>query len=363
MKVAIVYDRVNKWGGAERVLLYLHEMFPGAPLYTSVYNPETAKWAKVFPKVYTSFLQNIPFAASHHEWFAFLMPLAFEGFNFSEYDLVISVTSEFAKNLVTKPGTKHICYCLTPTRYLWSGYGEYFRNRYFRFLASQVVGYLRKVDKIAASRPDEIIAISSEVQKRIRKYYGLDSQIIFPPAAPVELADARHGASRNSFLLDAPYFLVVSRLVPYKKVDLAIEAFNKNGLPLVVVGTGAEEKKLKSIAKDNIKFAGFVSEKKLGNYYKNCKALIFPQKEDFGLVAVEALIFGKPVIAYKAGGALDMVVDGKNGIFFDKQNVKSLNKAVERFAKKKWNSDIIVSTSHKFSSERFKEEFLNLVKL
>ena len=179
-KVALVYDRVNKWGGAERVLLTLHEMFPEAPLYTSVYNPETAKWAEVFPKVYTSFLQNIPFAKTHHEWFALLMPLAFEQFNFSQYDLVISVTSEFAKNIITSVNTKYICYCLTPTRYLWSGYDVYFRNRYFKSIATPIINYLKKIDKLGAERPDVMVAISTEVQRRVKKYYGREAKIIFP---------------------------------------------------------------------------------------------------------------------------------------------------------------------------------------
>lgn len=368
MKVAIVYDRVNKWGGAERVLLTLHEMFPEAPLYTSVYNPETARWAKVFPKIYTSFLQKIPFIRNHHEWAAFLMPLAFEQFDFREYDLVISVTSEFAKNIITGPGTKHICYCLTPTRYLWSGYDEYFRNKYIKFLVKPVVNYLRKIDKNAAQRPDEIVAISTEVRKRIKKYYRKSVKVIFPP---VEISRSHRedsllrgpqGAASRSHSLDVNFFLVVSRLVPYKKVDLAVRAFNENGLPLVVVGTGSEERRLRKIAKKNIRLVGYVSEKELVEYYKNCKALVFPQREDFGLVAVEALSFGKPVIAYKAGGALDIVEDGQNGLFFEKQTVRSLNEVIRQFAKMKWKRDIIVFTARRFSKERFKKGWLKATK-
>lgn len=358
-KVAIVYDRVNKWGGAERVLLTLHEMFPEAPLYTSVYNPVTAKWAKVFPKVYTSFLQRVPFASTHHEWFAWLMPLAFESFDFRQYDLVISVTSEFAKSIITLPKTRHICYCLTPTRYLWSGYDEYFKMSWLRFIAGPIISYLRKIDKIAAQRPDEMIAISTEVQKRIKKYYKRDSEIIFPPT---RLTTNRLQTTVDRRLKTVDYFLLVSRLVYYKKVDLAVRAFNKNGLPLVIVGTGSEERKLKALARPNIKFVGFVAERELPEYYKNCMALIFPQEEDFGLVAVEALSFGKPVVAFKAGGALDIVQDGKNGLFFDKQTVESLNNAVKRFAKVKWNNDIIVFTASKFSRARFKKEWLRLTK-
>ena len=165
MKVALVYDRINKWGGAERVLLALNKFFPGAPLYTSVYNPISAPWAKIFD-IKVSFLQNFPFAQIHHEVYAPLMPMAFESFSFDEYDLVISLTSESAKGIITKPHTKHICICLTPTRYLWSGYNEYFTNHLIRFLSVPITNYLRFWDKVASSRPDSFVAISKEVQKR-----------------------------------------------------------------------------------------------------------------------------------------------------------------------------------------------------
>jgi len=184
MKVALVYDRLNKWGGAERVLLTLHKMFPEAPLYTSVYDKKKTPWALRFnsgqAKIKTSFLQRFPFA-THHELFAILMPIAFESFTFDEFDLVISVTSEAAKGIITKPHTKHICYCLTPTRYLWSGYEDYFKNDLLRFFSRPAVVYLRFWDKIAAQRPDKFIAISKEVQGRIKKYYGRESEVVYPP--------------------------------------------------------------------------------------------------------------------------------------------------------------------------------------
>ncbi|MCX6706351.1 MAG: glycosyltransferase family 4 protein, partial [Candidatus Woesebacteria bacterium] len=209
MKIALVYDRVNKWGGAERVLLTLHEMFPDAPLYTSVYDEASTSWAKVFPKIYTSFLQRIPFAKSNHELFGWLMPLAFETFNFDMYDLVISITSEAAKGIITKPKTKHICYCLTPTRYLWSHYDLYFKNKLFRFISKPFINYLRNWDKVAAQRPDQIIAISTEVKNRIKKYYNRDAEVIFPP---VSLHHKKYLSKNHA------YYLIVSRLVPYKRV-------------------------------------------------------------------------------------------------------------------------------------------------
>src|SRR3989344_3126516 len=181
MKTAIVYDRVNKWGGAERVLLTLHELFPDAPIYTSVYSPEKATWAKVFPEVIPSFLQNIPCLRDKHEYLAPFMPIAFESLNLTRSDLVISVTSEAAKGVITKPGTLHVCYCLTPTRYLWSHYELYFKNAVFRAVTKPLVFYLKHWDLIAAQRPDEMVAISLAVRERIRKYYAREVKLIFPP--------------------------------------------------------------------------------------------------------------------------------------------------------------------------------------
>ena len=365
MKIALVYDRVNKWGGAERVLLALHEMFPEAPLFTSVYDVKGAPWAKVFPKIHTSFLQKIPFAKTNHQLLSFLMPLAFESFDFDEYDLVISVTSEAAKGIITKPGTKHICYMLTPTRYLWSGYEDYFKNPVLRFIAAPIVNYLRKWDKIAAYRPDTIIAISTEVQRRVKKYYNRESNIVYPPA---NFKFKISNLNSNLKLKISNYYLVVSRLVPYKRVDIVVEAFNRLKYPLVIVGTGSEEFKLKLRAKKNIKFVGHVTDQELAGYYANCKALVFPQEEDFGLVAVEAQTFGKPVIAYRAGGALDIVIEGKTGIFFDDQSVESLIAVVKKFENlpadwrgMQFDSKIIVQNAERFSKERFRKEFLSLI--
>jgi glycosyltransferase involved in cell wall biosynthesis len=387
VKTAIVYDRVNKWGGAERVLLALHEMFPKAPLYTSVYNPKTASWAKVFPKVIPSFLQKIPFAKRNHELLAPLMPIAFETFDFSGFDLAISVTSEAAKGIIGPP-IKHICYCLTPTRYLWSHYGTYFKGENLKAITKPVVSYLRYWDKIAAHRPDELISISTVVRERVKKYYSRNSRIIFPPVEIEKFQISSDKLQTNSkfkipkkkklsYQLPATsYYLVVSRLVPYKRVDLAIEVFNKLGYPLVIVGTGSQEKSLKKMANENIKFAGYLTDSELVNYYSKARALIMPQEEDFGIVAVEAQAAGVPVIAYNKGGSLDTVIDpsmdsagspqassrrGATGVFFDKQSSKSLISAIGRFEKIKFNKTDLISNAKRFSKERFKKEFQKLV--
>lgn len=355
-KVAIVYDRVNKWGGAERTLLALHEIFPDAPLYTSVYDKKGAPWAKVFPKVYTSFLQNIPFAKSNHEFLGTFMPRAFESFDLTDFDIVISVTSEAAMGIKVGPKTLHICYCLTPTRYLWSHHDLYFRNPILRFFSRPAVWYLRWWGKIAARRPHKFIAISKEIQKRIRKYYHRDSQVVYPPVDTSILYSIEVDNHRSHYLL-------VSRLdYGYKKVELAVRAFNRLGNLLVIVGIGREKRKLERMAKNNIKFVGSVSEKKLEEYYSEAKALIMPQEEDFGLVSVEAQGFGVPVIAYKKGGALDTVIDGKTGILFDKQTVESLTSAVKRFEKSKFLVDNLNTNVKRFSKENFKKQILALIK-
>jgi len=355
MKVALVYDRVNKIGGAERVLEALHEIFPDAPLYTAVYNPKTAPWAEKF-NVIPSFLNKFPFAKRSHEIYPWLTPLAFESFDFSEFEVVISVTSEAAKGIITKPKTLHICYCLTPTRYLWSGYEDYFKNEVFRFFTKPVVSYLRRWDKIAAQRPDVFVAISKNVQQRIKKYYGRDSEVIYPPV------DIDKFPISNSQFPIGEYFLIVSRLVPYKKVDIAIQAFNKLGLPLKVVGTGREMGRLKRMAKKNIEFLGQLTDFQLLSYYQRCQAVVFPQEEDFGLVPLEAQACGKPVIAYRAGGALETVIERKTGEFFDKQTPENLEEIVKKFKPEKYKPEDCRQNALKFDIKIFKKKWKTYLK-
>lgn len=350
MKVALVYDRLNKWGGAERVLLALNKMFPEAPLYTSVYNKNDAKFAEVF-EVRTSGLQRFGFAREHNEMLATFMPLAFEEFNFDDFDLVISITSESAKGIITKPGTKHICYCLTPTRYLWSGYDEYFRGAFLKTISYPALKYLRRWDKIASRRPDNFIAISSEVKKRIKTYYDLDSKVIYPPIMVKNYKTKRKKED---------YFLLVSRLSRlsyYKKVDLVIDAFNETEMPLKIVGKGPMKDQLKQRAKKNIKFVGEVSDEELQRYYKEARALVFPAFEDFGLVMAEAQYFGLPVIAYGKGGALDIVKDRKTGMFFREQSTESLVKALKSFHESDYNKQDIEQNAEKFAYINFKKDF------
>jgi len=354
MKVALVYDRVNKWGGAERVLLALNELFPNAPLYTSVYDSANADWAKVFPKVKTSFLQNIPYAKNNHEYLAPLMPVAFENHSFDDYDLVVSVTSEAAKGIITNYNTNHICYCLTPTRYLWSGYEDYFHSKYKKILSKPIVNYLRNWDKKAAHRPDHLLAISTEVKNRIDTYYQRDSEIIFPP---VDLEKFSKFKKRDF----GDYYLFVSRLVPYKRADLVVKAFNKLNKKLIIIGEGKEKSRLVAMAKPNIEFLSRLTDSELADYYGNSRALIFPQYEDFGLVAVEAQALGTPVIAYRKGGSLDTVVDHKTGLFFDNQNEESIIDAIKRFEKLSFSKSEIQKNARRFSKRNFQKEFIKLI--
>lgn len=349
MKVALVYDRINKWGGAERVLQALHELFPEADLYTSVYSRDKAKWAKKIT-IHPSFLQNFPYAKKAHEFYALLMPVVFESFSFDDYDLVISVTSEAGKGIITKPHTLHICYCLTPTRYLWSGYSEYFNSILSRALSSPAIRYLKNWDKVASMRPDLFIAISHEVQRRIKTYYQRDSVIIHPP---VSLIEPKYMEKVNHVKKD--YYLVVSRLVHYKRIDLAILACNKLGLSLKIVGVGSEMEKLKKISGPNIQFLGFVRDDELKKLYLGAKALLFPGAEDFGIVMVEALGFGTPVIAYKKGGALDIIEEGKFGVFFSHQTVSSVVKGIKKAETINFSSKKLREHALYFSATNFKK--------
>lgn len=350
-KVAIVYDWIDKWGGVERILLTLHEMFPDAEFFTSYYDNEKAIWAKNL-KIRTSFIQKLPNFIKKNRLLSLLFyPYAFESFNFNEYDLVISVTSSFAKSIITQPKTLHLCYLLTPTRFLWSHREEYVKLSYLLF----VNGYLEKLkkwDRVVSQRPDRIISISKTVAERCRKYYGRESEVIYPPFDRDYWSDLRSKIKNQKSQLrlsasmgeaklqikSKKYFLVVSRLEKYKKIDLVIRTFNElSNLNLIVVGKGTEEDKLKQMAGKNVQFLRDLSDQELGSLYSQAEALIIPQEEDFGYVSLEAQFFGCPVIFYDKGGASETVIDGEVGLSFVKQTTESLTGALERFSKMSYN--------------------------
>lgn len=356
-RIALVYDRVNKWGGAERVLLALHELWPEAPLYTAVYDPATAGWADVF-QVKPSFLQYVPFAKNHHEWFPWLTPLAFESFSFDDYDVVISITSSEAKYIITKPHTLHICYCLTPTRYLWSGYDVYAKSS--RILAA-MTPTLRRWDRIGSSRPDCYIAISERVKARIEKYYGRNVEaVIYPPIETNKFEIRNLKFERKNVPTD--YFLVVSRLVKYKRIDLIADAFNELQLPLVIIGTGHEERLLRARSSGTISFVStHLTDAELAGYYGSCRAFLSAADEDFGIAAGEAQAAGKPVIAFEHSGTAEIVQDGKTGILFSQQSKQSIIDAVKKLQKTAIRPEDCRENARKFRKERFATEMKKTV--
>lgn len=354
LRVALVYDRVNKFGGAERVLLALHELWPDAPLYTAVYDKHSASWADVF-EVRPSFLQKIPFAKTHHELFAWATPIAFETFSFDQYDIVISITSAEAKNIITRPSTLHICYCLTPTRYLWSGVDTYISHTSIGvpgWLSTAIFKSFHKTlqywDLNASRRPDAYIAISEHVSSRIKRYYHVDPQAIVYP--PVQTEYFTPGTPKKS---NAEYFLTVARLVGHKRVDITIDACTALGVPLVVVGDGVDMQKLKKRSGPLVKFVSVVSDEKLRELYRYCTAFVFSGDEDFGIAAAEAQSCGKPVIAYAQSGLSEIILPGKTGVLFSDQTVDCLKGALNSFHPEWYDSSLCRLNAQRFSTESF----------
>ncbi|OGK51356.1 hypothetical protein A2966_04520 [Candidatus Roizmanbacteria bacterium RIFCSPLOWO2_01_FULL_41_22] len=363
-KIAIVYDWIDKWGGVERILLTLHKLFPQAVFYTSYTNLTQASWAKQLP-VKTSFIQSLPnFIRSNRILSLPFYPLAFESFDFTDFDLVISVTSSFAKAVITKPPTKHICYLLSPTRYFWGMEKDYLKSGWKRLMVSPFTTGWRQWDYIVAQRPDLIVSLSKTVADRCQKYYRRASTVVYPPFD----VDYWQGfKQRRSELKDQRFFLVVSRLEPYKKIDLVIDVFNQLvDQRLVVVGEGSQKRYLQAMAGNNSRFTGQVTDQELASLYSQARALIIPQEEDFGYVSLEAQFFGCPVVAYAVGGTSETVVDGKTGILFAKQSPESLRNALARYHTLSYNLKIGTITHGKKNVERFRKEaffrsFQNLV--
>lgn len=357
MRIAFVYDRVNKFGGAERVLLALHEIWPEAPLYTAFYNKEKAAWADVF-EVKPTFLNLLPFVSDFHEIFPLLTPYAFESLKLEDYDVVLSITSSDAKAVITHPDTLHICYILTPTRYLWSGFNDYLDNPGFGFLNPMVkvlmklfAPSLRSWDYTSSKRPDTYISISETVARRVKSYYRVDSTVIYPPV-DTELFHPGEASDKSS----GDYFLIVSRLVPYKKIDYAISTFNDLGWKLKIIGKGIDEKRLKRLAKNNIEFiTGSLTDEKVCWYYQNCKALVNPGEEDFGISAVEAQSCGKPVVGISSGGTSEIVIEGETGELYQNPDKKSLISALKKIKRKKYSASDCRFNAIRFSKRNFQK--------
>ena len=357
MRIAIVHDWLTNYGGAERVIEAMHELFPQAPIYTSVYNPDKLPSSFKNMDIRTSFIQKFPFAKTKYKTYLPFMPQAFEDMDLGAYDVVISNSHACAKGIIVKPQTLHISYVHTPMRYAWDFYHDYMRFEKIsglkRIIINSIMSYLRLWDRLSAERPDFIMANSHNIRRKIKKYYSRNSEVLYPP---VETALFKPLANPS---LD--YYLVASRLVPYKRVDIAVEAFNKLGFKLKIVGSGSDFKKLRKMAKNNIEFSGKTSDEELKNLYANCKALIFPGEEDFGIVPLEAQASGRPVIGYAKGGLLETVIDRQTGIFFMEQTVDSLINAVNEFENLKFDPVIIRNNALKFDTGVFKDNLKKLL--
>lgn len=358
LRVAIVHDWLNQIGGAEQVLEALVELFPGAPIYTSIYWPEAMppryrKW-----DIRTTWMDRLPGIYRHHQPYLLLYPWAFGGLELRDYDLVLSNKSAFCLGVQLAPETRHVCYCLTPTRFVWNFDGYVQReqvNGLARHLVRPFLGRLQRWERQAAGRVDAFVAISREIQARIRDFYGYESAIIYPPVSTDTFAPVPNGERGD-------YFLIVSRLIPYKRIDLAIQALNLLGLPLWIAGEGRDRANLETIAGTNVRFLGRVPDAELPGLMARCRAFLFPGLEDFGIAPVQAMASGRPVIAYAGGGALDYVIAGETGLLFSPQTPEALAEVVSSFDDAAFDPARIRAHAQRFDSKVFKSRLQALIR-
>ncbi|MFH1551486.1 MAG: glycosyltransferase [bacterium] len=354
MKVALAHDYLIRLGGAERVFLNLKKIFPKADIYTLLYDEK--KMGKYFPdtKIYTSFLQKFPFALKYYRFLAPLMPAAVESLNLRDYDLVISSSSVFIKGLILRPKAVHICYCHNTARFLWDYASEYDNSS--SILRKIFFHYLRIWDRSASNRVDYFIANSKTTANRIKKYYGRESKVIYPSVG-------ESIKTKNISIYPDSYFLIVSQLTPYKRIDLAIDVFNKLGILLIIIGDGRDKKRLQRMAQSNIKFLGYQPDEIVKNYLENCSAFIFPGEDDFGIAPVEAMSFGKPVLAFRKGGATETILENITGEFFDDPVPESLADGIRRLRMniKNYSPLLMQKRAEKFSQERFERSIKEFV--
>ena len=357
MRVAIVHDWITSFSGAERVVLELHKMYPSAPIYTSVYNPDRAPQFAA-ADIRTSFIQKIPLANKYHQYFSFLRRITFKQFDFSNYDVVISSSGAEAKSIRTGKDTLHINYCHAPTHYYWSRYDQYtkssstsFMNSVAKLVLKATIRKSRRWDYLAAQQPDIMIANSNHIAREIQKYYDREATVIHPP---VDLGRFEvNSGDRNGFV-------IVGRQTHYKRIDLAVVACTELAMPLVVVGHGPQHEFLKSIAGPTIKFVTDASDEDVAELISQAEAFIFPGLDDFGIVAIEAMAAGTPIIAYKAGGSLDYI-DSRTGVFFDHQTPESLIEAIEKFDARNFPPKKVAEASKEYSLSAFTKKIKELV--
>lgn len=358
MKIALVHDYLVQYGGAERVLEAFTEIWPYAPIYTLIYDKDAMHGVFEGKRIHTSFLQRFPFARKNHRLFPPLMPMAIESFDFRQYDIVLSDSSSYAKGIITDPKTLHLSYIHTPMRYAWDDCQKYTEDFGFPKIVKKLVPFfmnpIRLWDKVSADRVDQFIANSDFVRQRIAKYYRKESGVVHPPLSTSHFFIAKPEELK-------PYFLMVGRLIAYKRHDIAIQAFNKLGLSLKIIGRGPELPRLKKLAGPTIEFLGRVRDEDLPKYYAECQAFIFPQEEDFGIVAMEAFASGRPVIAYRGGDIVEHLIEGKMGEFFDVQTAEALEGALRTFTSGLYDPQFIRNQVLRFDKEKFKATIKDLV--
>jgi glycosyltransferase involved in cell wall biosynthesis len=370
LKIALVHDDLIQHGGAERLFEAMIEIWPQADVFTSmvsdywkseILNPKFETNPKSqFLKLKTSFMQGLPFKEKLYRHYFLLYPLAFESFDLTGYDVVVSSSTRFAHGIITKPETLHIAYINTPPRMVWEPFTYFESSSLLRATLTPFLSWLRLWDLVAAQRPDVLIANSKTPQARIKKYYGRESEIIYPfvDLARFEgdyfLSEAKN--ARFSSVARGSYFLVVSRLAAWKRIDIAIEACNQLSLQLKIIGEGPDRSRLQKIAGPTVEFLGRLTDEEVVRYYKGCRAFLFPQKEDFGITPLETMACGKPVVAYAAGGALETVLDGVTGRFFKPQTVVALANVLKRFNPSEFRRGDCVSQAERFAKKRFQTE-------
>lgn len=352
--MVFIHDWLNGMRGGEKCLEALLELFPSSPIYTLLSEPEKLSDKIRRHKIIPSWIQKMPFAKQKYRYYLPLFPMAIRSLKLEECQAVLSISHCAAKGIEVPKNAKHFCYCLTPMRYLWGFYEEYFEKGPYRWTKfaglNAMLSMLKNWDLKTAESVDHFIAISKHVSDRIKKAYGRESSIIYPPV------DVNKFFYKDDDPLDN-YFLMVSALVPYKKVELAIETFNDIGYTLKIIGAGTEYDKLKYIAKPNIEFLGWQPDSALREYYVRARAFIFPGEEDFGITPVEAQACGTPVVAYGRGGALETVIDGQTGIFFQQQTKEALAEAVEKSMRIKYDRQVLRTNALRFRTEAFQNHF------
>lgn len=360
-KIAIVCDWLTNMGGAEKVVLAVAKAYPDAPIYTSVFTPETMPAFKDLD-VRTTYLQKLPgFLRKRHQLFPTERARAFRKLNLKEYDVIISLASAEAKAVQKRPGALHVCYCHTPTRYYWSHYDEYKRepgmgplNPLIRLVMPALVRIMRRIDLQAAAGVDAFIANSKTVAERIKTYYDRDSYVLNPPVDTSRFADLDiHGKRKG--------FIALGRQVPYKRIDLAVEACTRLNKQLTVYGTGSEHLRLRELAGPTVQFITDADDTDVAKALTRAEAYLMPQEEDFGIVQIEAMAAGTPVIAFGKGGSRDAVIEGKTGVFFNEQSVDALSNTIQTFKPNSFNHDDIQKHAASFSEEQFIRKLRNFI--